>query len=314
MRLSATPTRFAVTTIPRARRGFTLAELMITMVILGLLGTAVASLMLKQQRFYQRTNEEMIVRRNLRKALMMLPTELQGISSPGGDVSAFSATAVTFHSGIGSSFVCTKGSPTQIDVPPINTTRTTTSTWYTTPAVGDTLYAWRGDSSGVGGDFWSAHRITGVASSAAFCAASPYTDITLDAGKLGYRFTVTPALPDSVVVGSSLRFVRSARFTLTQATSGNWYINRSEHQAGAWQALVPVAGPFVAPGLNGTGGMVFAYYDSTGAATATASKIARIDIVLRAQGNNSSGTTGMGVSSIQVRDSVSVGIAIRNRR
>ncbi len=296
------------------RRGFTLAELMITMVILGLLGTAVASLMLKQQRFYQRTTEEMTVRRNLRKAIVMLPAELQAISSPGGDISAISASAITFHAGIGSSLVCAKGSSTQIDVPAVNTARTTTSSWYTTPSVGDTLYAWRGDSSGVVGDYWSTHRITGVASSTSYCSSSVYTDASLDAGKLGYRFTVTPVLPDSVVAGSSLRFVRSARYTLTQATSGNWYINRAEQVGGAWQANVPVAGPFVAPGLSGTGGMVFAYYDSTGAVTATASNISRINVVLRAQGNNTSGTTGMGVSSTSVRDSVTIGIAVRNRR
>jgi prepilin-type N-terminal cleavage/methylation domain-containing protein len=298
----------------RSRRGFTLPELMVTIVILGLLGTAVANLMLKQQRFYQRTNEEMTVRRNLRKALVMLPTELQGLSSPGGDVSAFSSSAITFHSILGMSIVCAKGSSTQIDVPPVNTARTTTSSWYTLPAVGDTLYALRNDSSGVDGDYWSAHRITAVASNATYCAGSAYSDSTLDAGKLRYRFTVTPALPDSVGVGSALRFVRSARYTLTQAGSGNWYINRAEQVGGAWQANVPVAGPFVAPGLNGSGGMVFAYYDSTGAATATATRIARIDVVLRAEGNSSSGTSGLGTSSTAVRDSVSIGIAIRNRR
>lgn len=298
----------------RARRGFTLSELMVTVVILGLLGTAVANMMLKQQRFYQRTNEEMTVRRNLRKALAMLPTELQGLSSPGGDVSAFSASAITFHSVLGSALICAKGSSTQIDVPPANTSRTTTSNWYTLPAVGDTVFALRNDSSGVDGDYWSAHRITAVASSAAYCAGSVYTDSTLDANKLRYRFTLTPALPDSVGVGAALRFVRSARYTLTQAGSGNWYINRAEQVGGAWQANVPVAGPFVAPGLNGSGGMVFAYFDSTGAATTTASRIARIDVQLRAQGNSSSGTAGMGVSSTSVRDSVSIGIAIRNRR
>ncbi len=287
---------------------------MITIVILGLLGTAVANMMLKQQRFYQRTTEEMTVRRNLRKALVMLPTELRAISSPGGDVSAFSAGAITFHSVFGSSLVCAKGSSTQIDVPPVNTSRTTTSNWYTLPAVGDTVYALRNDSSGVDGDYWSAHRITAVASATTYCPGSAYSDSTLDAGKLRYRFTLTPALPDSVGTGAALRFVRSARYTLTQAGSGNWYINRAEQVNGSWQANVPVAGPFVAPGLNGSGGMVFAYYDSTGAVTATASRIARIDVVLRAQGNSTSGTAGMGVSSAAVSDSVSIGIAIRNRR
>lgn len=299
---------------PRRRAGFTLPELMITMVMLGVLGTAVASLMLRQQRFFQRTNEEMTVRRNLRRAIAMLPAELQGMSTPGGDISAFSASALTFRSALGASIVCAKGSTTQIDVPPTNTTRTSTTSWYAAPSVGDTLFALRNDSSGVDGDYWSAHRITAVSTSAAYCPGSVYTDSTLDAGKLRYRFTIAPALPDSVNVGAAMRFVRSARYSLTQATSGSWYINRAEMVGGAWQANVPVAGPFVAPGLNGTGGMVFAYFDSTGASTATATRVARIDVVLRAQGSNSSGTTGMGVASTAVRDSTSIRIAVRNRR
>lgn len=296
----------------RRRRGFTLTELLITIVILGLLGSAVASLMLGQQRHFQRTSEEMTVRRNLRKAMAMLPTELQGISSPGGDISAFSSGSITFRSTIGSSLICAKGSGTQIDVPPVNTTRTTTSSWYTLPAAGDTVFALRNDSSGIDGDYWSAHRITAVAASASYCPTATYTDAALDNGKLRYRFSVTPALPDSVLTGGALRFTRSARYNMTQAPSGRWYINRQEMVGGVWLANVPVAGPFVAPGLGNTGGLVLAYFDSTGAVTANASRIARIGVQLRAQGNSSSGPVG--TSTTIVRDSVSIGIAVRNRR
>lgn len=287
---------------------------MVTLVMLGVLGTAVASLMLRQQRFFQRTNEEMTVRRNLRKVMTMLPAELQGISSPGGDVSAFSTSALTFRSTLGMSIICAKPSNTQIDVPPTNSARTTTSSWYATPAPGDTVFALRNDSSGVDGDYWSAHRITAVATSTGYCPGSVYTDAALDNGKNRLRFTVTPALPDSLNVGGALRFTRAARYTLNQTGSGNWYINRAEMVGGAWMANVPVAGPFVAPGLNGTGGLVFAYFDSTGATATTANRIARIDVILRAQGSNSSGTAGLGVTSTTVRDSVTIRIAVRNRR
>jgi prepilin-type N-terminal cleavage/methylation domain-containing protein len=297
----------------RLRHGFTLSELLITIVILGLLGTSVARMMLSQQRFFHRTTEEMTVRRGLRKALSMMPTELRGLSATGGDITAFSSSAITFRSTIGSSLVCAKGSSTQIDVPPVNTSRTTTSSWYTTPSSGDTVYALRQDSSGVAGDYWSAHQITGVISSASYCPASPYTDAALDNGKLRLRFTVSPALPDSVNVGSALRFTRSARYALTAAPSGRWYINRQEMVGGSWAAAVPVAGPFVASGTNG--GMVLAFFDSTGVALTTqaqANRVSRIDVVLRAQGNSSSGLEGK--STTIVRDSVSIDIALRNRR
>lgn len=297
---------------PRRPAGFTLVELMITVTILGVMGTMVAQLMMRQQRFFQRMSDQAQVRRELRTALSTMPTELRGVSSVGGDISAFSASSISFRSIIGTSFACERSSSTSIDVPPVNTARTTTSNWVVTPSVGDTVFALRHDSLGTKGDFWSAHRITGVSASAGLCLTSPYTDLLLDAGKARYRFVVTPALPDSVVTGSALRFTRTARYELGRQASGRWYLQRAEIQGGLWTQGIIVGGPFVAPQPNGASGFALSYFDSTGTVIApggNSRRIARIDLALRAQGQG-----GSDPSAPIVTDSVKLTVAMRNRR
>lgn len=294
------------------RRGYTLVELLVAVSILGIMGSMVAQLMMSQQRFFQRMSEQTSARRDLRAALGTLPTEMRGVSSAGGDISSFGASSLAFRSTIGTSFVCERSSNTTIDVPPVNTARTTTSNWVTTPAVGDTVYALRHDSSGVAGDYWSAHRITGVSASAGLCLTSPYTDIALDAGKARFRFTVTPNLPDSVATGSALRFTRSARYELAAQSSGKWYLQRQELQNGAWSTPVVLSGPYMEPRSGGSSGFALAYFDSTGAAVSvggSSRRIARIDVALRTVGQAGSDPRAGGVV-----DSVKLGVALRNRR
>ncbi len=296
----------------RVRHGYTLIELVVSMAILGIVGSVLANIMMGQQRFFQRTVEQMSVRRELRTAMNLLPTELRGVSSAAGDITDFTTSSVTFRSTLGASIVCAKTSTTSIDLPPTNTARMITSNWYVQPAVGDTVFAVRNDSSGTKGDFWTAHRITAIATATSYCVGSVYVDSTRDVGKTRYRLTVTPALPDSVVAGSGLRFTRSGKYTLVQQASGRYYLSRSEYLNGAWSTAVPVSGPYRAPT---SGGLSLSFYDSTGVVVSTvanATKIARIDLVLRAQGLSSSGTFGSATTT--VIDSVALRVALRNRR
>ncbi|MDQ8161226.1 MAG: type II secretion system protein [Gemmatimonadota bacterium] len=297
------------------RRGFTLVELLITMTILGLLGTLVATVMMGQQRFYQRTTQQMDVRRELRTAVNVMSAELRAVSSAGGDVVTFNKMSITFRNMLGSAVVCATPSRTQLDLAPANMGRIQLSSWTSDPAVGDTVVVLRSDSSGVKGEFWSSHRITAIASSTTYCPASPYLDAALDAAKARTRLTVTPTLADSVLAGSALRLLRTTRYALATQASGNSYLERTEYTAGAWGTAVPIAGPFQAASAAGTGGLGFAMYDSVGTAiTAVASSrsIARIDVTARADGERSSGVVGSGTTSVQ--DSLTISVALRNRR
>ena len=297
------------------RSGFTLIELLVTMTMLGLLGTMVTAVMVGQQRFFQRTTQQMDVRRELRTAVNVISAEMRGVSSAAGDIVAFDRMSITFRGVLGSSVVCDAPTRALLDLVPTNAARMQMSNFASNPTIGDTVVVLRNDSSGVVGEFWSAHQITSVSGSTATCAPSPYVDATLDADKSRMRLGVTPDLPDSVVAGAPLRLLRTTRYSLATQTSGAWYLSRSEYAGGAWTAAVPVAGPFQAASAAGTGGLGLAMYDSVGVAVtavASSNRIARIDVVARASGERSSGVVGS--TSTDVTDSLLVSIALRNRR
>jgi|GEM_PF-1025069 len=297
-----------------ARRGFTLVEVLVTLSLLGVVGTIVTRMLMDQQRFFQQTNEQMGVRRELRSAVSLLPADLRSMSSVGGDIQSFDATQITFRTTTGAAIICAKQGTTIIDLPPLNMARTTLASWYTTPVVGDTIFAFRADSMGAGGDSWAAHRITAVASDATLCPLSPFLDPVLDVGKLRWRLTVTPALADSEKVGASIRFTRSVKYSLVAGTGTNFYLGKAEYLSGVWGAATAVAGPFVAPAANGSGGLAFALYDSVGVVinnVANAAAVSRIDVRMRGQGVSASGAYG----TMQTpKDSLLLRIALRNRQ
>jgi hypothetical protein len=290
---------------------------MIAMTMLGIMGTLVAQIMMSQQRFFQRLSEQTNVRRELRNTLGTLPTELRGLSTVGGDLTSFGATSLTFRSTIGSSIVCDKAlNNMSIDVPPIDAARTSLSNWVTRPSVGDMVYVLRHDNGGVAGDFWSEHRITAVTEGAGFCSSaqtSVYTHAQDDAGKLRYRFTVTPALPAPVTTGSAVRFTRLTRYELAAQSSGRWYLQRQELQGDQWTTPVVLSGPYLPPAANGRGGMSFTYFDSDNvpvvAPGGDRSRVARIDVALRALAQ-----AGSDRNSTTPNDSLFLSIAVRNRR
>jgi len=299
----------------RARRGFSIAELLITLGILSVIGIIVSRLMLGQQRFYQRTNEQVEMRRELRSAMSLVPADLRSISSSGGDLTNFGDSFVQFRAVIGASIICSKVSGTQMDIPPLDMARNTLTSWYTQPVAGDTLWVFNDSlSRGAEDDEWKGLRITGVSQSTTLCPLSPYLDAALDAGKVRYRITVSANMGDSVKAGSAIRFTRSTRYFLDDEESGSWYLHREEYRGGSWSEPVAVSGPY-APPVSGTGGLRFAYFDSLGypvTSVAQSRNISRIDLLLRAKGESSSGT--FGTSSTQNSDSLAFRIALRNRQ
>jgi len=75
------------------RRGLTVIELMITLVVFGILGTALARLMISNSRFVGRQEAQLEARQNARAAMHVIATELRMVAD--GGVRAAAAESVT---------------------------------------------------------------------------------------------------------------------------------------------------------------------------------------------------------------------------
>src|SRR5947208_7551703 len=124
---------------PSRRAGFTLIELVIAMVLMSLVGGAIVKLLLQQQRFYNSTTDLIQTRQQIRQAAAMLPSDLRGISSVGGDISSMSDSALEFRSAFGGSVVCVNACGTLSTVQRVIASGSPMSNWFTTLAISESL-------------------------------------------------------------------------------------------------------------------------------------------------------------------------------
>jgi type II secretory pathway pseudopilin PulG len=120
-------------------------ELLVTIIVLAVIGTLLATSMLGQQRFFQRAYEMVGVRRELRTAMSMVPTDLRGLSSIGGDVLSFTSEEMTFRATVGASIVCGRDGLFTLHLPPLELAHNTLTSWAEAPPPGDRLYAFTVD-------------------------------------------------------------------------------------------------------------------------------------------------------------------------
>jgi prepilin-type N-terminal cleavage/methylation domain-containing protein len=282
-------------------RGFTLAELLVSLVVVGLVVGAVMGVLARQQRFYGSAADVMDTRGRLRQALAVLPSDLRALSSSDtlsggantGDIYLWNDHALEFRSVTGSSVVCwlpAVAPLTTLRLPPLALPNVLTA-WQTTPAVGDSLLVF--DNSAIR---WRVYAITAIApvTGAAGCPTGAGQFLTAAQGALSsYSVTVSPALNATLAVGAPVRVFRRAHYELYQETDGRWYLGffdclSTYVPASHCGSLSPVSGPYLPYSATpGQSGLLFTYYDSTGAvldpATTQARNVARIDLTVRAQ-------------------------------
>ena len=301
----------------RGRSGFTIAELLVALVMFMVVGTALTAVLTSQFRMYGRTQEATRVQRDLRTGLSLLPSDLRSASRAAGDLTLLVDSAVQLRATIGASIACARPSNTELDLPPRDLARNVLTQWYATPEPGDSVLLYDdGISFGPEDDSWVARRIVSLAAApAGTCAGAPFTAPVLDppAAKPRLRLTLADPLPAGVRVGSPIRFMRSVRYSLYQppAAGNRWYLGYREYVGGGWGDPEPIAGPFEEYAAAGRTGIAFAYYDSTGVRLPTpalGTNVSRIDLTLRAASR-----VREGPDSVVVRDSIAVRVALRNR-
>jgi prepilin-type N-terminal cleavage/methylation domain-containing protein len=312
-----------LTAHPSGRRaGFTLVELLITMVLVSFVAGAIVKLLLRQQRFYNSTTDLIQTRQQIRQAVAMLPSDLRGISSVGKDIYAMSDSSLEFRGVFGSSVVCTNSSGKLSTVPRVLARRSAMTNWTAIPSVGDSVLVYN-DSTMVSAsdDAWMPHQISVVSTitSATSTSGCPTTTALTQAGDLtttnpSYQLTFTAGASSRIQVGSAMRFFRKVHYSVYKASDNKWYLGYYDCKPGrlpVCNAIQPIAGPFRPYAANGTSGVQFAYYDATGVATTNVQQVARISLVVRGQGAGQINLSGDGATAFG--DSLRIEVGLRNR-
>ncbi len=150
---------------PSRRAGFTLIELVIAMVLMSLVGGAIVKLLLRQQRFYNSTNDLIQTRQQIRQAAAMLPSDFRGIASADSDIYVMTDSSLEFRSVFGSSVACAvdAGGGWVSTAPRVLAKGSALTSWTAVPSVGDSIAVYdEGTITAQSDDRWSRAQITAV--------------------------------------------------------------------------------------------------------------------------------------------------------
>lgn len=300
----------------RTRRGFTLIELMVAIVLLSIVAGGMMGIIVRQQQFYSGSSGILETRGSVRDGMAMLTSDLRSLSPKNSDIYAMGRTFIDFRLSTGAAVVCTISVDRKtVTVPPlILSNKNGLTSWISAPQSGDSVFVYDADTSAnASDDKWDPNQMSAGATSAASCPnTSGFTTTAAEAAS-GWRVPLNTALGATVQVGATLRFFRRARYQLFQASDGLWYLGFYDclpTRTPACTSLEPVSGPYLPAANAGVSGLELTYYDATGAVTANSSQVRRIGIVTRAQSRSIIHTPGRKQGYYQ--DSLGVFLSVRN--
>ncbi|NNG15848.1 MAG: prepilin-type N-terminal cleavage/methylation domain-containing protein, partial [Gemmatimonadales bacterium] len=94
--------------IVRSRRGLTLIELLVSLVVLGAIGTVTYRFLANTQRVTRGQSELVNLQSNIRTGVLVVPTELReiGVGPSGSDIVSMNATGIEYRAARGLGFTC----------------------------------------------------------------------------------------------------------------------------------------------------------------------------------------------------------------
>ena len=303
-----------------ARRGFTLGELLLSIVLFSMVVGVMMQVLARQQRFHRGANAVVEMRGQMRHATYALPVDLRPIFPADGDIADWTHSSIAFRAFSGSSVVCLKPTPSTLILPPRSLAKGNTLTsWLTRPVVGDSILILDENLLiGNADDVWRAHEITAVATAVGTCPTTTGFTVAGDAAKPSVELTITPALSSTIVTGAPIRIFRHVSYELYKADDGEFYLGVADclpDRTPECSDLTPVGGPFRElnddPALSG---LSLRYFAQDGTELDPASddpaKIVRIEIVVRGATDTPFSTTQ---ATGEYADSLTFVIGLRNR-
>jgi prepilin-type N-terminal cleavage/methylation domain-containing protein len=301
----------------RARRGLTLVELLIVIVLLGIVAGGMMGIIVKQQQFYAGSSGVMDTRANVREGMAVLTSDLRAVAPAQSDIYSMGRTFIEFRLTVGTAVICTLDpTRTVVTVPPLQLAqRNGYTAWISAPQNGDSVLVFDpGAKAGTTDDTWDADQLAADAQGNASCPTT--TGLTTQASEQtnGWQITLQNALTSAYVTpGSAIRFFRRVRYELYQEADNNWYLGYFDCVPGrtpVCTALQPVGGPYLPAANAGPSGLELSYFDSTGATTTDPTQVRRIGVVLRSQSQSIVRTLGRQDGFYQ--DSLATDVAVRN--
>jgi prepilin-type N-terminal cleavage/methylation domain-containing protein len=271
--------------VPLIRRGVTVVELLVALVLFGVCATAVAGVMRRFLAGYRATVQSIDRRQNLRIAAAFLPAELRTLDAADGDIVRMTRTAITIRASRVFGVLCRDQ--------PVGVTGAVVLVLSDALRYGvrnvdsdtDSLWILAG-----GDDRWVRAGLSTV-------GAGPCAD-----GAAGIRLGVTLPAPDGFPRGTPVLGFETVTYRLYRSSEdGRWYVGQ---QTGA--SLQPLLGPLTPDGL------ALSYLDSTGAATADPTRVRLVDVRVRAATVEPIRDAGGGLD--QPVDSLVTLVALRNNR
>jgi prepilin-type N-terminal cleavage/methylation domain-containing protein len=270
---------------PASRNGFTLAELVVALGVVGVVFGAFALAVARQERVHSALVAGMHARAQLREGAAALVADLRAVSPRAGDIAAGGArdSSIELRTTIGTSVVCEVAAATIVGA---------LSSFVTPPTANDTAWAYiASDTAGS----WVPLALAGAELAPVDrprACAFPQTA----SGALGDRspawrsyalVLAEPAPP--IPIGTPLRVTRPARYSLYRSGDGRWYLGRREWSSvlGRFETIQPVSGPYqpYAQEPTDASGLELRYFDSSGeplpGGSLATHGIARVEIVGR---------------------------------
>ncbi len=243
-------------------RGFTLVELMIAIVITGIVGASIISLLVRSQRLSRTQADRSVMQANIRAGMALISSELReiNINATQSDITALSSTSITYRGQRGLGFVCDVAAG-YIRIP------SATFIGYRAPIAGtDALLLFvENDPDNATDDGWTQRAITAVTTENCTSGAA---GIKLT---LGTNLSTTPDTVTMIKVGAPIRTYEVMQIGALVQGGQTWLGARS---VSAGQTFQPVLGPLA------TGGVAFSYRTAAGTAGATALTVRAIQLTL----------------------------------
>lgn len=296
-------------TLPSRKSGLSLIEVTVVISLLGLAGGAIASAILRQQRFHQEATAVLDARQSVRDAMEVLATDIRG-SRSADTIRLMADSAIELFASVGVSVSCRSSSGNVLTLAAESADGNTLTSFLATPDTGDFALLFR--SGGARGSYWERHRI------AAFAPRPLRPGCLREGDAPAESFVLTLAgLPEvPVTAGSPIRFIRRGRYSLYRSSDGKWYLGyRRCNAVGApgCGSIQPLSGPYRAYSSDPSRtGFLFEYFDPSGervGGSAEALSVARVDITAR----SAKSRAGSGAAAITLPESATGSIAIRNR-